>query len=232
MPIRYLPVAGTWGWRGAQNGLDWWRAGSPFTQFMTDQGFLLIGGGADPFVWTTDVVWWPAWVKWPRRFYGRRLADWYAGGVNLHHYLRPPLGSNRDGYVPIDDRTVIAHSHAAQVVLFACADGLRIKVLVTVGSPVRADLREVARKARLNIGYWLCLYSDGSDAMQWLGEFGDGALGIVRKHPLADRSEKIPGVGHSKILCDPAYFDRWVRYGWLWTIRQKIMQPWPERMEV
>jgi hypothetical protein len=108
--------------------------------------------------------------------------------------------------IPPNQLHIICHSHAAQVVAFAAADGLQINTLVTVGSPVRADLFEVYHRARSRIGFWWHFYSDRTDRWQWLGEIGDGRVGIVRRHPCADQNVGLAQVGHSQILNDMRLF--------------------------
>lgn len=51
--------------------------------------------------------------------------------------------------------------------------------------------------------------------MQWFGELFDGHFGIVRNHPLADANEKVPGVGHTGVLNEPANFPLWESHGWI-----------------
>jgi hypothetical protein len=199
----YLPIAGTWGWdRGGPT--RWWEADSPFTAFMLGNGLQLVAGGEDPFIWSTDANGATPWNR-------GKHHDWKAGGLNLRRYCKPgPQGSDEGAhYVPYESRNFIAHSHGLQVVLYAAAAGLRIHRLVSVSSPVRKDMAAVAAAARPNIGEWVHLASDRSDAVQWLGELFDGAFGIVREHPLADINVCIKKVGHSRLLEDPTAFPEW-----------------------
>lgn len=52
-------------------------------------------------------------------------------------------------------------------------------------------------------------HSDRSDRWQWLGEIGDGRVGVVRRHPLADLNHDLMGAGHSGILNNPELFPAW-----------------------
>jgi hypothetical protein len=202
-PTYFLPIAGTWGWdRGGP--LRWWQAGSPFVLFAAEHGLQLVGAGEDPFIWTTDVN---GHLPWKRG----KHHDWKAGGLNLRRYCKPGPQGTPEGqhYVPYEHRNFIAHSHGLQVVLYAAANGLRIQRLVSVSSPVRNDMKDVAAAARPNIGEWLHLASDRSDMVQWFGELFDGAFGIVREHPLANVNVCIKKVGHSRLLEDPTAFPEW-----------------------
>lgn len=202
--IPFIAVAGTWAWKGSSAG-QWYDAGSPWSARMRLRGFEhqhLLVGDARPFVWTTDLNGQQFW----RRWFGRspNLNDWQAAGHNLLNYCVPAIAPDRR--IRPCDLHVIAHSHGLQPILFACADGLRINTLVSVGSPVRADMLEAAQRARRNIGCWWHFYSDFTDRWQWLGEVGDGRLGVVRQHQLADHNIALPGVGHSNILTDIRLF--------------------------
>jgi hypothetical protein len=205
MSVAYLPIPGTHGWRGVLRKTEWWCPDSPFALFMQGEGFTRIGA-EEPFVWSTDID-----------AFGS-MTDWRAGGFALKNYLRP-FRATDDTYVDINDRNLIAHSHGLQVVLFACAGGLKVARLISVGAPVRRDMAPIAAAARPNIGAWLHLYSDCTDRWQWLGELFDGHLGIVRAHPLADRNERIPRAGHGGLLRDAERFALWKERQWLAFLR-------------
>lgn len=203
MKIPFLAIPGTWGWRGKSDG-QWYDLASPWSAFMFGQGFEhLRGPDRRPYVWSTDVNGEQFW----RRWFGKspNVTDWQAAGCNLYAWLVPPLAPQYRQ--PIETTHLIVHSHGLQVALFACAEGLKVNTLISVGSPVRSDMLDVARRARPNIGFWLHLHSDGSDRFQWLGEVGDGGLGIVRNHPFADQNNTYPGVGHTGILNDARLFN-------------------------
>lgn len=220
----YLPIAGTHGWRGHHNSHGrWWTQDSAFGLFMQAAGLRHLGGQR-PFVWTTDVNGAKPWRRWFGL--GDPHFDWECAGENLNNYIRPYRDAT-DEYTPIADRRLIVHSHGLQPVLYACAvNDLKIHRLVSVMSPVRKDLLELAEAARPNIGKWMHLHTDGSDRWQWLGTIGDGALGIVRRHPLADYNVCIKGVGHTGLLEDPSLFKLWVEAGWL----DFLAEPYTERL--
>lgn len=202
--IPILAIPGTWGWRGSSDG-QWYDPSSPWSAYLRGQGFdHLRGPDRRPFVWTTDLNGQQAW----RRLFKKKpdTIDWQCGGQNLYAWLVPPLAPDR--CQPPAMTHLIAHSHGLQVALFACADGLKVNTLISVGSPVRSDMIDVWKRARPNIGYWLHLHSDYTDRWQWFGAIGDGALGIVRAHPMADLNHALPGVGHSEILTDSRLFSK------------------------
>lgn len=209
--IPFLPVHGTWGFGRGEQG-RWIYPDSPFCALMAGHAFALLSGD-DPFVWDGDID--GADVPIPfllRPFFPRRMkhSKWICAAVNFRRRHEPD---------DLDDlELVIGHSHALQLILYACAgvraDGtfgrpLRIRRLVSVMSPVREDMREIAQLARPNIGYWEHLHSDHSDLIQVAGSLLDGRWGIVREHPLADHNRAIAGVGHSGMLEDPTHFHLW-----------------------
>lgn len=196
----YLPIHGTWG-----ESDDWVEPTSPFAAFMRANDCLAIGD--EPFRWSGD-------VGGALRFaWSRRHSDWRAGAHAIHYYLRAEAS-----YVPIAQRNVIAHSHGGQIVLMACGvHALKINCLFTVGTPVRKDMADIIRQARPNIMFWVHI----TDASLWrnkfqvLGQMFDGEFGLPWTFPLADLNYKVRGIGHSKVLMDPAEFHRWVDNGWL-----------------
>ena len=177
---------------------------------MARLGVELHQFGGRPFAWTTDAAGWQFWRRWG---IGNKTADhrdWAAGGLALYAWIVPPLAPERR--IPPAETRVICHSHGLQVVLYACMHGLQIDTLISIGSPVRQDMDLVTMAARLNIRRWLHVCSDRSDRMQWLGTLGDGALGIIRQHPLADVNHPLPSAGHSGVLHDPAWFGPWAEW--------------------
>lgn len=208
---RYLPVMGTHGFRGEEklSSTQWYHPESPHAKFMVEQGFDYIEP-SEPFIWSSDL-----------NGAGVVLAgdhtDWIAGGYALRDHLQPAVAPNA---IPLADRNIIAHSHGLQVVAYALARaGLRINTLITVGSPIREDMKEIYQRMRVNLRYWLHLYSDKTDHMQWFGELFDGHTGIVRVAALADRNDFTPSVGHSGILFEPEDFHLWLDRGWLAVLK-------------
>jgi hypothetical protein len=207
----YLPIAGTHGWRGTAKG-RWWAQDSAFGLYMAGHRYRHLGGDR-PFVWTTDVNGHRPWRRWLGT--GDPHLDWDCAGENLRNYLRPYRDAT-DEYTPIGDRRLVAHSHGLQVVLYACAKyDLKIHRLVSVMSPVRADMMALAEQARPNIGKWMHLHTDSSDRWQVLGQLGDGGWFGSRRHLHADYNVQVKGVGHTGVLEDPALIGLWASAGWL-----------------
>lgn len=209
----YLPIPGTHAHRDKPTKADWYHHESAFATFLSARGFVHLCPQR-PFRWTTDLNGHRFW----RRWFGKASTsrDWFVGGDNLYAYLQPPVIGH---VVPLERTNLIAHSHGLQVVLFAAAMGCKLRTLVSLGSPVRADLDAIAVEAKKNIGHWTHVYSDHDDRMQWFGEIGDGVFGIKRQHPRADRNVFIPGVAHSRLLNDPTFFSYWEHAGLMDDLR-------------
>jgi hypothetical protein len=207
----YLPIQGTHSWHGCDTTAQWWQKDSPFNAYMKHYQFSLVGED-DPFIWSTDLDGVP---------FGRpEDLDWEAAGVNLRHYICPPRVS-LEHHLPYDHRNLIAHSHGGQVVLYACANGLKIRRLITICAPVRLNkrMRLVAAAAKPNIEHWLHIWSGHDDTIQWLGSLFDWQLRNRRAHPSAHANVHVPRVGHSRLLNDPLVFHLWEQQGWLDLLR-------------
>ena len=198
VPTPFITIPGTHSWVPGRTTGEWYHADSPWSDYMKSQGFLQVECDGRPFEWSTSI---DGILPW------RKGVDWAAAGGNFFAWVVPPLAP--DHRVPPDLTNVITHSHGLQPLLYACARGLKVNSLTDIAGPVRKDMMDVAKFARPNIRYWQHVHSDRSDKMQWLGEFGDGALGIVRAHPLADSNVSVPKAGHSGLLTDPQWFMLW-----------------------
>lgn len=207
-----LLVQGTHGW-GRTTAIQWWESCSPFCAFLQANDFAVLGGDR-PYLWDTDLDG----IGWLGKRPAKKHINWQAAAWSAYNYLVPALvrdGFITDNYVPIAARNVIGHSHAMQVMAYACSFGLKINRLVTIGSPVREDMMDVYKAAKPNIGRWLHVHSDGSDRIQWFGELLDGHLGIVREQPYADENKLVAKVSHSKLLNDEKSFPLWRSAGLL-----------------
>lgn len=208
-------VAGTGSWDG-KNDSDWFCPGHKYGQFLAGQGITPTYDGDRPFVWSTNLSGVPGLTR-------SNHVDWQAGGAALSYFVIGRLA--REGA----KTALVVHSHGLQVALYAIVEhGLKVQTLISMGSPVRDDMAEIAKQARANIGYWLHVHSDGSDRWQWFGEMFDGGWKrwmpggeprIVREHPLADKNDFVPKVGHSELLRDPAQYHYWTERGWLDSLR-------------
>lgn len=199
--MRAILVAGTWNWR-ADATARWYRPDSPFVAHLAARGVGVYGGDS-PFVWSTDLG-------------GIGLGDgdlvtWKAAGINLLHYCVPPLCPERR--IAPEDLNVISHSHGLQVVLAACASGLKVNRFVDVCGPFRHDMGEVAALARPNIGRWTHVHAGVRDRWAWRGGMFDTRNPLKwfhnrRDHPLADRNLEFPDVGHTDLITQPALIAR------------------------
>lgn len=204
MSIEAVLFAGVAGTGAAKRTAEWNDVDSLLSVYLRERGIENIAGQAlSPFLWSTDL----------NGIGAKNQEDWKATGRALFYYFVPQL--RPELAIRPCRSNVICHSHGLQGVLFACAYGLKLNALISVGSPVRKDMEAVAKLARPNIARWLHIHSDGSDRWQWLGELFDGHFGIVREHPLADKNVAVAGVGHAGVLRDPADFPLWDTGGWI-----------------
>ena len=207
--IPLVCVPGTWAWSGMKTKDRWYMAGSPWVNFMESNGYKVLSKDR-PFVWTTALAGIP---------FVTSKRDWEAAGVNLWAYLDPAIKDYGVG-LRTGERNLVAHSHGLQVAVYAAAAGCKLNTLISVGSPIREDMKEVAVAARPNIANWAHLYGGHKDKWQWFGEMFDGKLGVVRTaiwrgqngRPVAqaDVSVEIPCVGHSDLLYTPSEFHHWL----------------------
>lgn len=196
--MKLVLIAGTNSWDG-DTAIDWYCPEHPFARMLKAGNLEPLYDSNRPFIWSTDVDGLPGDRK--------NHIDWQSGAAALSYFMRMN---------DLTEMDVIAHSHGLQVALFAAATyGVKIRKLVSMGSPVRKDMEAVAKAARFSIKEWLHVHSDKSDKWQWLGEMFDGKLGIVREHPLADKNDFVPKVGHSELLRDETKYHFWKDKGWL-----------------
>ena len=197
--LQYLPIQGTHAWstKDKENDGQWWHRSSKFASFLAEHGLFVLEHKDGQFVWSTDLD----------GLGQRSMNDWVAAGKALKYYM---------ACVPYSQRNLIVHSHGLQPALFACADGLKIRRLVSVCSPVRKDMMATAKDARPNIGRWLHIYALGwKDKMARLGQLFDGNLSLKTTHPLADINAGVKGAGHSSVICEEEFFHHWVDDGWI-----------------
>ena len=103
------------------------------------------------------------------------------------------------------DTILVAHSHGGQVAALALAEGLpQVKRLVTIGTPVREDMREVYKAARGGLVSWHHFYSN-SDWMQLFGSLFDGSWKLTRAMDFA-QNVLCYKKGHSAML-KPSYWE-------------------------
>lgn len=139
---------------------------------------------------------WAAGYRWSANLDGvfGKNHDWIFAGHELCSMMRGGRFS------------AVAWSHGGQVAAYAASFGAKFHTLVTVGTPVRGDMRKVWEAASPNIRRWVHLYS-GVDIWQWLGDIGDGKFQLVPWRKMWAPAENIhcPGKKHGEML-DPAYW--------------------------
>jgi hypothetical protein len=149
-----------------------------------------------------------------------RHRDWIAGGYAVSYFLER---------LPFEDRNLIVHSYGLNVILYALqlrGDVVPIRRLISVCSPVRRDMQEVADAARPYVDRWRHIAAGNYDPWQFFGELFDGHVGWnERKWSQAHENVTIPGIGHSKLLSDPAFVDLWSTDGNYDFLRAAGVQP-------
>lgn len=181
-------VAGTWAWKS-----EWWQDDSKFWRYMQCHGIYPARINGLPFRWSTDLA--DSWNP-----FKKRRSDWESGGDALAYYLDA---------LPEQHRVVVAHSHGGQLPFICAAQGVKIDRLITVATPVRADMDGTVRLARLSIRHWTHVCDSKADRTAWWGAFGDRKLGNVREFTQADANVKIGDIGHSGLLSNPDHFHWW-----------------------
>jgi hypothetical protein len=143
--------------------------------------------------------------------------DWEAAMESFVYYTED---------FPYDDRNVIAHSHSGQFVLMAAADGLQLRSLVMVGTPVRRDIeRYIAPLAVRNIGHVLHISDASWDWWGLAGALFDRRLSFRRHFNVPGiATDRVTGIGHAGILRDEQLFDLWTQRGWLKVLRGVVQE--------
>lgn len=206
---RVILVHGTFGLSN-----PWWRPGEPFWRAAAGVGLTPIAA-EDPYHWTGRLAGFlgPTPDDPENHYDDAGLLDWSTAGRALQWYWQAKVPPGADGVRPAV--CVIAHSHGAQVALFAAGYGMQIDVLVTLGAPVRRDMLRMRRRARLAIRHWVHVAGD-RDNTQIAGTVGDGGREVSRAMPEADENWIEPGADHAD-LYDHA---RWAARGWWQWLRR------------
>lgn len=194
-PAFYTPIGGTHAWDETAKKV-WWEDGSTFVKYLHRLNLALLRP-QNQYKWSTELDGLPL-------IQPAKHTTWKGAAFHLIDYFENPHYSE-----PIYNRNLVAHSHAGQVVFYACMMGLRINSLITVGTPVRNDMERAVAHARANINYWLHIYDSKSDWTAVFGALCDGRLRVKHKFDSADRNDDIRGIGHSAILTDPAKIRMW-----------------------
>jgi len=188
--MNVMLVQGTWG-----DDDGWWRRGrGSFADAVVEAGHTLINGRH--FEWSTDLG--------GVGFGKRDLNVWRGAGRHLYDRCDPPLCPK----ARVTNLCLIGHSHARQVIKYACHFGLVADRVILVAGPVRRDVDADTPVARANMGRLVCLHGGQRDRMQWFGELFDGHWGIRRHDPDADLNQSFADATHSSLLVDPAQYAR------------------------
>jgi hypothetical protein len=187
-------VEGTWGG-------DWAQPGSPFYRLLERAGFIIINFRG----WTGNVD------GVPNILAKGRHRDWIAGSyafeylVQLLRLQHPWCGHRGDRPFarrqpgPVCAAARQHHARPQHLRLLTSA----ARHAAGRGRGGRASRTLAARRVK------------GRDFMQWAGEVFDRQFRVVRERrwqiPGAENVENliIPGIGHSKLLNDPAFLDLW-----------------------
>ena len=180
----------------------WFRPESPFAEHARARGFGLLHP-SEPFLWSGRVGglfgFTPGDPDDPRDDRGR--LEWANEGRHLTYYCA--------AFRPGEEVSIVAHSHSGNLAVLAIAyGGLRVRHLVTVSTPIRADMAPWYAIARGAIsGHWFHVYGDfWRDWWQKVGELGDLHLGWHREMTHAHLNLYARGHGHSSVLRDGTTF--------------------------
>lgn len=189
--MRFIPIAGTGGYKDT-----WVREDSEFGRMMLAAGCQSIRTGDRSFRWSGALD----------GIEGDN-AEWESFADSLFWFMRE---------LPLEDRNVVAHSHAGQIVLILAARGFQFRSVTTVGTPCRDDIP--LKLAEDNILFHQHIYDLKLDLMGWLGQFGEGFKDLRKARSFGDpRVLNIPvaGISHSKVLRDREHVGKWITLGWL-----------------
>jgi hypothetical protein len=188
-PVTYIPIPGTDAWDEDENNYQWYERGSRFVNHMATQNLVLHACGFLEWSTSLDGI--------PTR---KNHLIWKGAAKHLMCHLER---------VPLAERNLIAHSHGGNVVFHALSYGLRINNLITVGTPVRSDMEPYILKGIGNVEYWHHIYDSSTDMISIMGAWFDGKFRVRHNFDLADSSDNIKGIGHSKVLNEPPAINLW-----------------------
>ena len=109
---------------------------------------------------------------------------------------------------------LVCHSFGLNVVAYAAYLGLEIDTLIAVSPPYRKTMDLQLAALRFRTKRWLTIHAREWDRTAVLGGLGDGAFTRYPPDFACDRHDTVPGIGHSAILYEPAWFHWWVDNGW------------------
>lgn len=202
---RVLLIAGTSGYTE-----EWWRPGSAFATMLKAAGHELAAPD-DAYSWTTHLDG----VLGDNR-------EWVEAGKALAWWLIPH---------PVD--AIIAHSHGGNVAAHGLARlpaSRSPRTFITVGTPVRAEMRAVYRAARDRLERWRHIRSGRTDAWQrwgslsWWDWLRPWRWQWERDMEYADGNVYVPGVSHEGLLAP----ELWIARHWAdWITPPRMLLPPP-----
>lgn len=197
LPTGWIGVFGTGS--DATDAADWSNPASAFARFLRPHGLTPVRERA--FSWSGGL----SGVPFLDPVFGR---DWEAAADAFAYYCAP---------LAYDARNVIAHSHGGQAVLLAAANGVRLRNVILIGTPVRRRIeRDVAPRAVRQIARTLHVTAARWDGWGLAGALFDGRLTLRRTFRVPGIvSEQVRGIGHGGVLRDPALFPLWESHGWI-----------------
>lgn len=205
-PTFVIPIHGTWSLNQVH---PWWKTGSDFQKFARECNIFYKEVDDEPFTWSgrIDGINWKTVLT--LGFSKDVHDDWRTAGFALRYYLQR---------VKLEDRNLILHSHAWPVYLYS---RMPVKNIITIGSPMRADLKPLAEQAKaLKLyNYHAHIYDMVWDKIAYLGQLGDGKWFGSRHCDTADMNIRLKGISHSKVLTDPQYITDWMKEGWFDILR-------------
>ena len=200
IPTFMICLGGTWDWDDNTKP-RWYKSNSEFSLFMSMNGFHHVFPNM-ALEWSMEIdgIPLPAHTK---------HSNWKSGAKATLYYTQLTE-------IPLHKRNFIVHSHGLNVILYACGQyGLKINNLISVASPIRNDMAEVADIARDNIEKWLHIRDSRTDWMGTLGQVFDGKISWDRSNKWADDEDIVQGISHSKIIRDKTCFHLWLERKWL-----------------
>lgn len=186
----YIPIAGTGGYLD-----EWFTDDSVFTNTLRARNFIPIrGGDSRPFRWDGVI-----------NGLGDHQEAWKAGADSLFYFIRD---------LPYANMNLIAHSHGGQLALTLASQGVKIRSLITVGTPYRYDVP--VDRAEKFIEYHQHIYDVKFDIIQWLGSLGDGKISNERRFLFPNViNYGLQNIKHSRILREEKYIKYWNEQPWL-----------------
>lgn len=177
-------IDGTWGEKESRSWID---DGSGFVVEALIHGVNVIDL-KEPFLWSTALDGYSP-KFWKKNHNHMVWASWGRALLYYAHWKAPG--------VPVN---LIAHSHGGQVAAYALNYGLKVNQLITIATPVRADMAKIWTAGRPNVKSHLHIHTGKRDMMQWLGELGDGRFGIYRRMAPPAHNHEHKGHTHSSLL--------------------------------